>query len=146
MTPEQIQRLRGLEAKATEGPWKPTDGDLWFNDKHNQRLIAEMRNALPSLLDDWERMRRQLAEIESGIKQQLEQAQESLRRRPDSVFFEGVYQASEAAAGWIEDAAEDSTLDDDFGNVWAKCERADCQLQIVRPGKAQCPRCEEEGR
>lgn len=37
-----------------------------------------------------------------------------------------------------------TTLDDGFGNVWAKCDRADCQLQIVRPGKVQCSRCEEE--
>lgn len=29
-------------------------------------------------------------------------------------------------------------LDDGFGTRWHKCDRADCGLQIVRPGKAQC--------
>jgi len=28
-------------------------------------------------------------------------------------------------------------LDDGFGNQWPMC-RADCALQIVRPGKVQC--------
>jgi hypothetical protein len=34
-------------------------------------------------------------------------------------------------------------LDDGFGNVWMKCEREDCDLHIVRPGKVQC-QCETE--
>lgn len=29
-------------------------------------------------------------------------------------------------------------LDDGFGNVWEKCEKPDCALEIVRPGKVQC--------
>lgn len=33
-------------------------------------------------------------------------------------------------------------LDDGFGNVWEKCERDDCCLEIVRPGKVQCDRCQ----
>ena len=37
----------------------------------------------------------------------------------------------------IEDA-ESGTLDDGFGNCWVKCERPDCGLEIVRPGKVQC--------
>lgn len=37
---------------------------------------------------------------------------------------------------------QDRLLDDGFGNVWEKCSRPDCQLQIVRPGKVQCDPCE----
>ncbi len=34
------------------------------------------------------------------------------------------------------------TLDDGFGMQVDKCGRADCDLQIVRPGKIQCGRCD----
>lgn len=37
-----------------------------------------------------------------------------------------------------ERAGEERTIDDDFGSVWRLCERADCDLQVVRPGKVQC--------
>jgi hypothetical protein len=33
-------------------------------------------------------------------------------------------------------------LDDGFGNVWEKCAHEDCALEIVRPGKVQCLRCQ----
>ena len=33
-------------------------------------------------------------------------------------------------------------LDDGFGNVWEKCAFDDCALEIVRPGKVQCERCQ----
>lgn len=29
-------------------------------------------------------------------------------------------------------------VDDGFGGCWEKCDRPDCGLQVVRPGKAQC--------
>ena len=29
-------------------------------------------------------------------------------------------------------------ISDGFGTSWHKCDREDCGLQIVRPGKAQC--------
>ena len=29
-------------------------------------------------------------------------------------------------------------VDDSFGNAWDKCERFDCGLHVVRPGKVQC--------
>ena len=32
------------------------------------------------------------------------------------------------------------TITDDY-TVWARCS-ADCQLQVVRPGKVQCDKCE----
>lgn len=32
----------------------------------------------------------------------------------------------------------DRTLDDGFGNIWHKCERSDCGMEVVRPGKVQC--------
>jgi hypothetical protein len=38
----------------------------------------------------------------------------------------------------------DRLLDDGFGNVWEKCDHEDCALEIVRPGKVQCERCEYE--
>ena len=33
---------------------------------------------------------------------------------------------------------------DGFGHVWTRCDRPDCDLEVVRPGKAQCHgRCQE---
>ena len=29
-------------------------------------------------------------------------------------------------------------IDDGFGNSWGLCERPDCGLEVVRPGKVQC--------
>lgn len=33
-------------------------------------------------------------------------------------------------------------IEDGCGNSWAKCDRPDCQLEVVRPGKVQCNRCD----
>lgn len=33
-------------------------------------------------------------------------------------------------------------IDDGFGNRWARCDLADCDLAVVRPGKAQCSNCD----
>lgn len=30
------------------------------------------------------------------------------------------------------------TIEDGFGSCWELCDRQDCGLQVVRPGKAQC--------
>jgi hypothetical protein len=32
---------------------------------------------------------------------------------------------------------------DGFGNYWLLCDRKDCALEIVRPGKVQCNICDE---
>lgn len=32
----------------------------------------------------------------------------------------------------------DEIIEDGFGNGWEKCGRDDCDLQVVRPGSAQC--------
>lgn len=37
-----------------------------------------------------------------------------------------------------EDARERLKLEDGFGNVWYRCDRPGCTLEIVRPGKVQC--------
>ena len=29
-------------------------------------------------------------------------------------------------------------IEDGFGSVWTACDRDDCGLQVVRPGKVQC--------
>ena len=34
------------------------------------------------------------------------------------------------------------TIEDGFGSVWTKCERSDCALEVVRPGKCQCSVCD----
>lgn len=39
---------------------------------------------------------------------------------------------------------EERTLDDGFGNVWELCDDLKCALEIVRPGKVQCERCQYE--
>jgi hypothetical protein len=40
----------------------------------------------------------------------------------------------------------DDTIADGFGNVWNKCLRADCSLQVVRPGKVQCDTYKVDGK
>lgn len=40
------------------------------------------------------------------------------------------------------DCAKKGLLDDGFGNVWEQCAYEPCGLEIVRPGKVQCERCE----
>lgn len=40
---------------------------------------------------------------------------------------------------------DDHQLADGFGNCWVKCDlKSKCELEIVRPGKVQCNRCDEE--
>lgn len=34
-------------------------------------------------------------------------------------------------------APKDDTIDDGFGNAWVRC-GSDCDMHVVRPGKAQC--------
>lgn len=38
----------------------------------------------------------------------------------------------------------DLLITDEFGSWWEKCERHDCDLHVVRPGKVQCDGCNEE--
>lgn len=33
---------------------------------------------------------------------------------------------------------DDNQITDDFGNYWDRCSVAGCDIQVVRPGKAQC--------
>lgn len=40
-----------------------------------------------------------------------------------------------------QEATDFGVLDDGFGNAWLLCSK-DCELQIVRPGKAQCDKCD----
>lgn len=30
------------------------------------------------------------------------------------------------------------TIEDGFGSIWVMCDRDDCGLEVVRPGKCQC--------
>lgn len=143
MTPEQVQHLRKLEASASYAPW-PDLPHVWADQakyhnpharimlnsmsswavgpqctshmqaKHDAELISAIRNALPELLDDWEQM----------YAERLTALHGGLKRLRKEI--------------------ESTILDDGVGNTWAKCQRADCGLQIVRPGKVQCSRCEEE--
>lgn len=39
----------------------------------------------------------------------------------------------------------DQEIEDGFGSSWMKCDRKNCGLQVVRPGKTQCW-CDEEGK
>jgi len=34
--------------------------------------------------------------------------------------------------------ADYEALDDGFGSTWRRCDRVNCGLQVVRPGKVQC--------
>lgn len=33
---------------------------------------------------------------------------------------------------------EQETVEDGFGGIWKMCDRVNCGLQVVRPGKVQC--------
>lgn len=37
-----------------------------------------------------------------------------------------------------DDDEDHGNVDDGFGNVWARCSE-DCEMEVVRPGKVQCP-------
>ena len=37
------------------------------------------------------------------------------------------------------------TVEDGFGNVWSLCDRPNCALEVVRPGKVQCWCDSEDG-
>ena len=80
-----IKRLMELEQRATEAPWRHggriiiTDSDgLWIADCDffpNTKFITEMRNALPELLDELEKLRKEqevrpltLEEVREHIK------------------------------------------------------------------------------
>ena len=41
-------------------------------------------------------------------------------------------------------ACEPKIVDDGFGNTYQKCDRPNCSLEVVRPGKVQCD-CDTEG-
>ena len=34
-------------------------------------------------------------------------------------------------------------IDDGFGTEWKLCDKPNCQLAVVRPGKAECQRCDK---
>jgi len=95
LTPEKIEELRGLLAKATPGPWKNhlvddttivasngfEIGTTWpggsvYNgfvdpaEQHeiNAALIVAMRNALPALLDRLEKAEGELAEAREDVR------------------------------------------------------------------------------
>lgn len=36
------------------------------------------------------------------------------------------------------------TVEDGFGSSWPPCEKHDCSMQVMRPGDARCPHCENE--
>ncbi len=38
---------------------------------------------------------------------------------------------------------EPCCIDDGFGNEWPLCDKTDCRLQVVRPGKVECQRCDK---
>lgn len=89
---DNISELRRLESQATPGPWSVqygynllavdprggfrcplTNSGMDYNERGaNYALIAAMRNALPALLDEIERLRNRVAEMAalvSGPKQ-----------------------------------------------------------------------------
>jgi len=35
-------------------------------------------------------------------------------------------------------------ITDGFGGEWSRCERKDCALEVVHPGKVQCNLCENK--
>lgn len=48
------------------------------------------------------------------------------------------WEEQQAARAGIEPPSDGRTVDDTFGNVWHLCDRANCGLEVVRPGKVQC--------
>lgn len=71
MTAADLKRLRELEAKATTRPWikylwTTTSGIIntsYSAEEADAAFIAEMRNAMPALLDEIERLRKGLRDV-----------------------------------------------------------------------------------
>lgn len=55
---------------------------------------------------------------------------------PEVVAF--IVEAINAAIDRSLDVGPDQVVTDGFGSEWLKCDRNDCDLHVVRPGKAQC--------
>ena len=92
LTPEKIEELRGLLAKATPGPWEvdylDKNGQRVIRQEHieiatfwhhsvgsiekemeaNAALVVAMRNALPALLDRLEKAEGELAEAREDVR------------------------------------------------------------------------------
>lgn len=109
-----IESLRALHEAATPGPWEETvlgsEGydvrapgptkrrlrvarcgyEAWEVDRANAELIAAMRNALPDLLDELERLRGQVQRVEAL-------ADEWIQRNPEEWHARGVVRGIEAS-------------------------------------------------
>lgn len=61
-----IEKLRELEKNATPKPWsyaKSIPEMAWLDETPDGKLITEMRNQLPELLDEIDRLRAALTEV-----------------------------------------------------------------------------------
>ena len=95
------------------------DHASWQADQHIERSRREdeLRHLLAELLD---RIHPGWDGMTLPSLDPLRAAAKHARRRPERV------------------------IEDGFGSTWTMCDRADCDLHVVRPGVARCYRCEEE--
>ena len=102
-----IKRLRELEQKAAEAPWRHgghiiiTDSDgSWIADCDffpNTKFITEMRNALPALLDELEALRAR-AEIRPLTYEEVEEHSKNEFAKPLWIEFAGHVMADDTWA------------------------------------------------
>lgn len=139
MTPERFEEIARMEAEATEGPW-------WEDDRETTWTLHGV---------GW-----RTSQGEIVNKQLIKARKEDERFMPywpgplDSNFIVGArtavpellaevrYLQTKLAALSMAADTEHGVVEDGFGSAWARC-APDCGLQVVRPGKAQCP-CDPE--
>lgn len=147
ITPEEIARLRALEAKATPGPWEcanlgparnipaviQREDDDWvpvayFSDErgdglaaepeHDGNLIVTARNALPDLLDEVERLNAYDRALSAVMPAVL--AKQKIERERDAELAElrAYRDRTEAALRDLCARGKDCVPNEDFVTPW----------------------------
>lgn len=87
---------------------------------------------------DWVEARNEAKAREAEAVARLEAEITAYEARINRLLPKGI------VARWNRRQPLDSDIvEDGFGSAWEKCGLADCDLHVVRPGTAQCTRCEQ---
>jgi DNA repair exonuclease SbcCD ATPase subunit len=133
------------------------DMDLVSGVESRLAKLTEERDALASKLDSAHAAMQDMADAAQSRIKELETRLDKIVAAARSLLAESnIENCPQCEAGswgaWKDLSAllveRQSTekvrlLDDGFGNMWYMCKRADCGLEVVRPGKVQCGRCEK---
>lgn len=96
-------------------------------------------NAIIAMLDAIQEIGR--VHLSSPTKDSPNTYQVRVQRNGSHFDYVGETRAEAVARAFVE-TFESRVVEDGHGGAWVKCDRADCDLHVVRPGKAQCS-CED---